>query len=149
MAATEPIQFYSCLISYSSKDEEFAKRLYDDLRNGHVRCWRFAEDAKLGSPVWEEIDRSIHKYDKVVVVCSQASLNSGPVLREIERALQREDREKRSVLFPIQIDEYVFEGWEHARKADVLSKVVGHFRGWKQRDKYQEAFKRLMRDLRV
>ena len=148
VAAMEPIQFYSCFISYSSKDEEFSRQLYDSLRGEHVRCWRFAEDAKWGNPIWEEIERPIRKYDKVVVICSHNSLNSGPVLREIERALQREDREKRSVLFPIRIDDYVFEGWEHPRKPDVLSKVIGDFREWKERDKYKAAFERLMRDLK-
>jgi len=40
----EPVQFYSCFISYSSKDEEFAKRLHADLQNNSVRCWFAPED---------------------------------------------------------------------------------------------------------
>lgn len=31
----QPIQYYSCFISYSSKDEEFTKRLYADLQLSH------------------------------------------------------------------------------------------------------------------
>ena len=32
----EPIQFYSCFISYSSKDDDFARRLHADLQDrGH------------------------------------------------------------------------------------------------------------------
>ena len=145
----EPIQFYSCFISYSSKDEEFSKRLYDGLCSSHVWWWRFAEDAKWGNPLCEEIDRPIHMYDKIVVICSWNSLNSRPVLREIERVLQREDKDERSVLFPVRIDDYVFEGWEHARKPDVLSKVIGDFCGWKGRGKYKKAFDRLMRELKA
>jgi hypothetical protein len=33
-----PIQFFSCFISYSSKDQEFADRLHADLQNKGVRC---------------------------------------------------------------------------------------------------------------
>ena len=64
-----------------------------------------------------------------MVICSQHSLQSPPVIREIERALQKEDREHRNVLFPIRIDDYLFDEWDHPRKADVVSKVIGDFRG--------------------
>lgn len=94
--------------------------------------------------MWGEIDRSIKVYDKLVVICSEDSLQSAPVVREIERALQREDREKRNILFPIRIDDYLLREWENARKADVVSKVVGDFRGWKDHDRYKKAFERLV-----
>ena len=66
---------------------------------------------------------------------------------KIERALQREDRENTHILFPIRIDEYIFKKWDHPRKADVVSKVVGDFRRWKNHDYYRKAFARLLRDL--
>ena len=44
----KPIQFYSCFISYSSKDEAFAERLYADLQGENVRCWFAPEDLKIG-----------------------------------------------------------------------------------------------------
>jgi uncharacterized protein YjbI with pentapeptide repeats len=34
----KPIDYYSCFISYSSKDEALARRLYADLQSNHVRC---------------------------------------------------------------------------------------------------------------
>lgn len=123
-----PLRFYSCFISYSTKDESFAKHLYFDLQSRDIRCWLFAEDAKWGEEVWSEIDKSIKMHDKVIVVCSAHSLQSQPVCREIERALQREDLERRTVLFPVRLDNFIFENWEHPRKADVLSKVIGDFR---------------------
>ena len=33
-----PIEFYSCFISYSTADSDFADRLYADLQNKGVRC---------------------------------------------------------------------------------------------------------------
>jgi hypothetical protein len=35
----QAIQYYSCFISYSTKDQEFADRLYADLQSKGVRCW--------------------------------------------------------------------------------------------------------------
>jgi TIR domain/Pentapeptide repeats (8 copies) len=141
-------EFYSCFISHSARDGEFVDRLYADMQANGVRCWSFPEDAKWGESVWGEIDRSIHTYDKLVVVCSANSLQSGPVNREIERALQREDRESRHILFPIRIDGYLFEKWEHPRKADVISKVVGNFVGWEDLAIYRKALDRLLKNLR-
>lgn len=149
------IQFYSCFISYSSEDELVAKRLYEDLQRNQVQVWYFPETAKWGEPVWGEIDRSIRMYDKLVVICSKFSLQSGPVLREIERALQREDKEGRNVLFPIRIDDYLFDEWENPRKADVVAKVVGDFRVWDREtgefdeEKYQRAFNKLLKALQA
>jgi hypothetical protein len=107
------------------------------------------EDAKWGEPVWGEIDRSIKIYDKLVVVCSKHSLQSGPVMREIERSLNREDREGKSILFPIRIDNYIFDEWHHERKDDLLRKVIGDFRKWRNPEAYQKAFDRLLRDLKA
>lgn len=147
----QPIQFFSCFISHSTKDMRFCERLYSDLQAKGVRAWYFPEDAKWGEPVWGEIDRSIKVYDKLIVVCSKNSLMSGPVLREIERALNREDKEKKSLLFPITIDNYIFEEWEHPRKADVLAKVVGtEFVGWNRNaEKYDKAFRKLLKELKA
>ena len=50
-------------------------------------------------------------------------------------------------MFPIAIDDYLFEKWEHPRKADVVSKVVGDFRGWKDHDLYAKAFNKLLEAL--
>jgi hypothetical protein len=125
------VDFSTCFISYSGSDRAFADRLHADLQAHGVRCWYFPEDASIGKPVWDEIDRATKVYDRLIVICSADSLRSGPVLREIERALQREDSERRNdILFPVRIDDYVFKNWQHYRKPDVIAKVVGDFSGW-------------------
>ena len=145
----QAIQYFTCFISHSHKDQHFCDRLYTDLRYHDVPSWYFPEDAAWGKSVWGEIDRSIKFYDKLVVVCSEHSLQSPAVLREIERALQREDREGKHILFPIRIDNYLFEKWEHERKADVVSKVAGDFRGWRNADKYDRAFQKFLKALKA
>jgi Pentapeptide repeats (8 copies)/TIR domain len=41
-------EFYSCFISYSGTDQEFADRLYADLQSNDVRCWFAPHDARGG-----------------------------------------------------------------------------------------------------
>ena len=79
-----------------------------------------------------------------MVICSQHSLQSVPVIREIERALQKEDRGHKNVLFPIRIDDYLFGGWNHPRQADVVGKVAGDFTGWDNLADYSQAFPRFL-----
>ncbi len=79
-----------------------------------------------------------------MVIGSKDSLQSPPVIHEIECALQKEDREHRNVLFPIRIDDYLFEEWDHPRKADVVSKVIGDFRGVNDLATYAKAFPRFL-----
>ena len=142
--------FYSCFISHSAKDIRFCERLYADLQAKGVRTWYFPENAKWGETVWGEINRSIKVYDKLVIVLSENSLDSKPVLREIERVLHREDAEHKIILFPITLDRYMFDTWEHERKADVLRRVVGDFSGWdKDAAKYEKAFEKLVKGLQA
>jgi len=43
------IKFYSCFISYSFKDQEFADRLYADLQAKGVRCYLASKDIQVGA----------------------------------------------------------------------------------------------------
>ncbi len=116
------------------------------MRSSKCRSPHTAEvrATKWGEPVWGEIDTAIRHYDKLVVICSQHSLQSPPVIREIERALQKEDREHRNVLFPVRIDDYLSGEWEHPRRADVVSKVIGDFRRSENLEAYSKAFPRFL-----
>jgi hypothetical protein len=50
-------EYYSCFISYSSKDQDFAERLHADLQNKGVRCWFAPEDMKIGDKIRDRIDQ--------------------------------------------------------------------------------------------
>jgi hypothetical protein len=149
VAAMEPIQFYSCFISYSSKDQEFVERLHADLQVKGVRCWFAPEDLKIGDRFQETIEESIRVYDKVMIVLSDASVKSRWVEREVNAALEREDRETRTVLFPIRIDEAVMNA-PHPWAADIRRmRHIGDFHDWHQYPAYRTAFDRLLRDLKA
>ena len=70
------IDFYSCFISYSSKDASFAERLHADLQQKGVRCWFAPEDLKICDKFRPRIDESIRIYDKLVVILSEESIRS-------------------------------------------------------------------------
>jgi TIR domain/Pentapeptide repeats (8 copies) len=145
----QAILFYSCFISYSSKDESFAKSLYFDLQNNGVRCWFAPEDLKIGDKTRVQIDESIRVYDKLLLILSKQSITSDWVEKEVETAMELERQQKRTVLFPIRLDDEVMKiqsGWA----ADIRrSRNIGDFRRWKIPDVYQEVFNRLLRDLKA
>jgi hypothetical protein len=143
------IEFYSCFISYSSHDQAFAERLHADLQAKNLRCWFSPQDLKIGDRFQEQIEESIRLFDKVMIVLSEASLQSRWVEREANAAREREDRENRTVLFPIRIDEAVMNA-SQPWAADIRrSRHIGDFCQWKEHDRYQRAFERLLRDLRA
>jgi hypothetical protein len=55
----QSIQHYSCFISYSAKDDDFAKRIHADLQNHGVRCWFAPHDLRIGDKILDDIDVAI------------------------------------------------------------------------------------------
>jgi uncharacterized protein YjbI with pentapeptide repeats len=149
ISSAEFIQFYSCFISYSSKDHPFAERLYADLQNKGVRCWFAPEDLKIGDRFRDRIDESIRLHDKLLLILSENSVSSPWVSDEVEAAIEREQREKRTVLFPIKIDNAVIESTQAWAATIRRTRHVGDFTGWKDHDSYQKVFDRLVRDLKA
>jgi len=104
--------------------------------------WYFPHDASPGDEIWEAIDHAIRECDQLILICSERSLNSWSVQAEIGRALQREERDRTSLLIPVRLDDYLLDGWNHHRKADVAKRVAIDFR--KSSD-YQLALVKLLR----
>ena len=153
----QPIQFYSCFISYSSKDEDFAQRLYADLQNKDVRCWFAPKDIQGGRKLHEQIGEAIRIHEKLLLVLSENSMNSEWVKTEIAKARQREVREKRQVLFPVRLVDFkTIQNWEcfdadtgKDSAREIREYFIPDFSSWKSHDVYQQAFKCLLRDLKL
>jgi hypothetical protein len=143
------IDFYSCFISYSSKDDDFAQRLHADLQQKGVRRWFAPEDLKIGEKFRTRIDESIRVYDKLMVVLSENSIRSRWVEDEVEAAFEKEDKQNKLVLFPIRLDDAAMDtdqGWAASLRR---TRHVGDCRAWKDHDQYQKSFERLLRDLKA
>ena len=145
----KPFQFYSCFISYSSKDQAFAERLHNDLQREGVRCWFAPEDMKIGDRIRPTIDQSIQLYDKLLLMLSEHSIDSDWVEKEVETAFEEERKRKKTVLFPVRLDSAVMDT-DQAWAADIRrTRHIGDFTNWKDHDAYQKAFDRLLRDLKA
>lgn len=143
------IEFYSCFISYSSKDEEFAERLYADLQSKGVRCWFAREDLKIGDRFRVRIDEAVRLHDKLLLVLSENSVSSEWVGDEVEAAIEKERVHKKTVLFPVRLDDAVMEVDADWPATIRRSRHIGDFSDWKNHDSYRQAFERLMRDLKA
>lgn len=144
-----PIEYYSVFISYSNTDAALARRLYADLQAAGVRCWFAPHDLVPGDIIAHGIDEAIRLYDKVVLLLSKSAVNSYWVVHEVDTARAREARDGRIVLYPLRLDDTVLTT-EHAWAAMLReARHIGDFRRWKDYDAYQQAFARLLRDLRA
>lgn len=94
----QPIQYYSCFISYSSKDDDFAKRLHADLQSKGVRCWFTPHDLPIGGKILDEIDTAIRLRDKVLLILSEHSIGSDWVEDEVKTAYEEERKRKQTML---------------------------------------------------
>jgi len=142
------IEYYSCFLSYSSKDDEFARRLYNDLLGKNIRTWFAPEDLKIVERFRSRIDESIRIHDKLVLILSADSVASDWVETEVESALERERKEGKEVLFPIAIDDEGFTAQQSWAAYIRRKRHIGDFRKWKSHDDYTNAFDRLVRDLK-
>jgi hypothetical protein len=157
VGALEPIQFYSCFISYSHKDEEFATRLHSRMTQEKLRVWYAPEDIQGGKKLHEQLDEAIRMHDKLLLVLSANSIGSEWVATEIRRARQAEVAEKRRKLFPIRLVPFEdIRRWESFdadigkdMAVEIREYFVPDFTGWKDHDAFEKAFTRLLEDLKA
>jgi hypothetical protein len=142
-------QTFSCFISYSSKDQEFADRLHADLQNKGVRCWFAPHDMPIGAKIIDAIDEAIRLRDKVLLVLSEHSVASDWVEGEVTRSLDEERERKQVVLFPVRIDDTVLQTTKPWTRLLRGQRNIGNFTCWKDHDAYQKVLEKLLRDLKV
>jgi TIR domain len=113
VGAERGIEFYSCFISYSTKDDEFATRLHGRMRDARLRVWFASEDIQGGKKLHEQIETAIRVYDKLLIVLSEASLESEWVMTELRNARKAERQSGRRKLFPVRLVDYeTLRNWE-------------------------------------
>lgn len=144
-----PSPYYSCVLSYTTENEDFAQKLYTDLQQQGVPCWFAPQDLKAGDKLRDVIYEAIDKKDKLLLVLSEHAINSKWVEEEVDAALDREHHSPGTfLLFPIRLDDHVM----HTRKAwavTVRQRYIGDFQQWNDEGIYQQALARLLRDLKV
>jgi hypothetical protein len=151
------IQFYSCFISYSGKDQLFAERLYADLQARGVRCWFAPHDVQGGKKLHEQIDDAIRVHERLLLILSPNSIHSEWVKTEIAKARRREVVEKRRMLFPVllKISYKELKEWEcfdadtgKDSAREIREYYIPDFSQWERPEKFKEEFEKLVRDLK-
>src|SRR5262249_39958538 len=148
LGAMQPLQFYSCFISYSTKDEDFARRLHGRMQQEGLRVWFAPEDMKPGAKLHEQIDQAIRIHDKLILVLSHHSIHSEWVMTEIRKARLAELRDNRRTLFPIRLtDISTLRDWEFFDAdtgkdlaVEVREYFIPDFSHWKDHDSFERAF---------
>jgi len=145
----KPVDYYSCFISYSWHDKDFAAQLHDDLHEVGVRCWLDAKDISPGARIADEIDKAIQVHDKVLLVLSKDSVRSEWVKYEIRNALKLESARRKTVLFPLRLDDAVFSASNEREIQNLRQKLIVDFSNWPEKAEYRRAFKRLVQSLAI
>lgn len=151
----------SCFLSYARTDSDFAKHLRDSLRQEGIPCWQDIHDMRAGHFWREQIYDAIEKHDKLVLICSRASLERPAVVEEIQEAISRERQTGTQKLFPIRIDDFIL-----AKELDMLSRAkvatgewsenwvsrvrayhIPDFSKWSTPEAFREEFRKLVEAL--
>ncbi len=91
--------YWSCFISYSSKDDGFVKYLKERLRGELISTWLDFDNIIHGGQLTEQIESAVGKHEKLIIVLSKNSLKSDWVKKEIQEALKKDPQS----LYPIRI----------------------------------------------
>jgi len=153
-----PDEFYSCFISHSHEDKDFADSVYKRLQDRKINCWLDKHQMLPGDDLHAGIDRGIRDWDKVLLCCSKASLKkSWWCDGEVNRAFQKEEKlmkergRKTLVLMPLNLDGFLFsDEYQSGKRAEITSRVAANFVGWKNDPAlFERELERVIRALRA
>ncbi len=150
----KPIEYYTCFISYSSKDRKFAERVHADLQSKGIRCWFAPEDLKDRDKFADRIESSIRTYDKLLVLLSAQSIASSWVENKVYAALEKEERFKReqhqdrTVLLPLKLDTAIDDATPQWAAQLRRQRHILDFTRWTRHDFYKKAFECLLHNLK-
>ena len=130
----------SFFIVYGTEEEPFAGRLHNTLQKHGVRCWldprRSSDDNGLTGQV---ACRGFRAWDRVLLCATRATLSADwmdPLIESVKRreeALEQQVGRSVRVMWPLNLDGYLFSGsWKHAEATEVAGRVLADFTGWRR-----------------
>jgi hypothetical protein len=157
VAWCNPIEFFSCFISYSHADKSFARRLHDTLQGRGIRCWLDEHEILPGQKIHRVVDEALRLHDKVLLCASESSLKSWWVDHELQKALMKEERLSKErgcdtlAIIPLNLDGFMFrEDWQDWKKDVLISRAAPDFTDWKKDDdKFNEQVEKVIKALRA
>jgi hypothetical protein len=156
LVRTSAIDFYSCFISYSHEQKSFARRLHDQLQARGIRCWLDEHQLLPGDDIYDMVDRGIRIWDKVLLCCSRTALPSWWVGDEIDKALEKERSlqaqrgSKTLAIIPLNLDNFLFNGWQDGRAAALRKRLAADFVDWESDNrKFEKSLEKVIQALRT
>lgn len=144
----------SVYLSYGPADEPFVERLFHALEVRGVATFYFPEHAPAGQKLHRTARVGVNQHDRVLLVCSRASLSDLRVQNDLEQTLDREAREGGSSrLIPVNLDNFARSPeWQpphpdviHEIQGRVMVEMVGAERDAR---KFEQGIERLIRALK-
>jgi hypothetical protein len=128
---------YSCFVSYGRSDAAFARRLSEALEDNGVRCWFDEKQLLPGDDIYEQVDRGMRIWDKILLCCSRSSLSSWWLRDAVSAALAKEDALARrrgrpaEILVPLDLDGYLLKSEDRDSYVSALRRRTAvDFVGW-------------------
>ena len=148
--------FYSCFISYSHADKGFAHKVHDTLQERGIRCWLDEKDMNVGDDIHGALEGGISRADKLLLCCSEHSLTSRWVDKEVGMAFDKEEQLSNQLgsnvmmLVPLDLDGHLFTNeWTSGYRAQIRRRRAADFTGWSEdREKFDEGMTKVVRALR-
>jgi hypothetical protein len=141
--------YYSCFLSYSARDRVFVRRFVDDLSNAGISCWLDTKDMHTGGSLEGQIYRGLSNQDKLLLVLSRFSVQSRWVEVELRKALSLERERGNEIIFPLRLDDSVFDSRSPLLGDLIKDRHIADFEGWQDEDEYHRHLKQLVRDLTI
>lgn len=143
-------------ISCAEADVPFAHGIQADLRSQGVRSWVFAENFRGNALVdrrstseEEEIERWVRHYDKLIVVCSQAGLDSETVRTDLTQAKDLQQSQDQWLVYLVDPDGTLDQPRARAARNLTYEHVVFDLRGQDNKSaEYQQGIAKLAEDLK-
>jgi uncharacterized protein YjbI with pentapeptide repeats len=151
LRAGPAILWESSFISYSTMDDEFARRLHSRMREANMRVWFAPEDLIGGKKLHEQLFEAIQLNDRLLLVLSEHSILSEWVMTEIRKARAQEKKENRRKLFPIRLTDFdTLREWTcfdadtgKDLAVEVREYYIPDFSHWKNHDAFEAEFVKL------
>ena len=106
---TSRIEFQSIFISYSFEDKQFATRINNELLKKGIITFLWEKDSPGGKKLKDIMSSNIKTKDRILFIASKSSLRSPACQYELTEGRKKQESIWEDVLFPIHIDNYLFE----------------------------------------
>lgn len=106
---TSKVDYKKLFISYSFKDQAFAKTLNDILRLNGIKTFLWENDAPGGQYLEDIMTRNVYTHDIILFIASENSLKSKACQFELSAGRKKQEETWKNPFFPIHIDQYLFE----------------------------------------